>query len=125
MLVSKVVSMVVTAMLNHFGAHAGFRCGNRDWTTTVPIVVITVIAGVLAVLSANRPCTNALSFFDFFCDGDLLFACCFVGGGGVLGSSVGVPCLWCELESALEAVSGVGGPVAAGFALGDGVPVGA
>ena len=55
---------------------------------------------------------------------DLLGLAGLVGGGGVLRAAVRGPGGGGELQTAVVAVAGVDGPVAAGLALGDGVPLG-
>ena len=73
-------------------------------------------------LTARRPRALALAGEHALGDGDLLFLGGQVRGGRVLAAAVTTPGAGRELQSALIAVSGVDGPVAAGFAAGDAIP---
>ena len=74
--------------------------------------------------AAVRPSASTLGGQDVFGHGNLLLAGCLVSGRGVLSAAIGSPGLRVELQAALVAVAGVDGPVAAGLALCDLVPLG-
>src|SRR5699024_4293341 len=73
---------------------------------------------------AGGPRPPALAREGALRDGDLLLAGRLVGGGRELGAAVGRPGARRELQPALVAVACVDGPVAAGLALRETVPVG-
>ena len=73
-----------------------------------------------AAWAALRPGLEALGAQDVLGDPDLLRA---RGGRGAADTAVGGPGRRLELQAAVVAVAGVGGPVSARLALRDGVPV--
>src|SRR5690606_23786715 len=72
------------------------------------------------VLTADRPCTDALSGEHVLGDADLLLARGVARGAG---ATVGLPGALRELQAAVVAVTGVDRPVATALALCDGIPV--
>src|SRR5690606_42075340 len=69
---------------------------------------------------AGRPsAVTAPGVPQFGRDRDLLLPCGLMRVGRVLGTAVGVPGLLVELQPAVVAVTGVDGPVATGFTLGE------
>src|SRR3954454_582738 len=82
------------------------------------------VEGAGQTRAADRPGTLALRGEDLLGDGDLLGLSGLVGLRGVLRAAVSGPGGGRELQTAVVAVAGVDGPVAAGLALGDGVPLG-
>src|SRR5690606_9608948 len=81
------------------------------------------VSGAGQALAADRPGALALARQDLLGDLDLLGLGGLVGGGGVLRAAVAGPGGGGELQTAVVTVAGVDGPVAAGLALGDGVPL--
>ncbi len=74
-------------------------------------------------VAAHRPGAAALGGQHSLGDGDLLFAGGLVRRTGELAATVGGPGALRELQPAVVAVSGVDGPVAAGLASSDSVPL--
>src|SRR6185437_1668378 len=79
--------------------------------------------GGLEVLPADRPRAGAALVVHRGRDRDLLGPRGVVGAVGVLPATVGQPGAVVELQTAVEAVTGVDRPVAARLAVGDGIPV--
>ena len=91
-------------------------CNSPPGLGTLQRAPTTTAAG----LAALRPCARTLTGQNLVGYRDLLLL---RGLCGVSDAAVLLPGGLLELQAAVGAVAGVGGPVAAGLALGDGVPV--
>ena len=80
------------------------------------------VLGEAGLRTAQRPRFRALTVQHLLGDGDLLVLGGLVGARGVLRAAVARPGALRELQTTVEAVSVVDGPVARGLALGDLVP---